>query len=60
MNDMMQSLLILIPLLPLAAAVIVGCFGWLLQARSHLPVVAALAISFLLSLALLREVSSGV
>jgi NADH-quinone oxidoreductase subunit L len=55
---MMQSLVILIPLLPLAAAIIVGCFGWLLKGRSHLPVVAALAISFVLSLLLLKEVHS--
>ena len=38
---------------------ILGCFGWLLKARSHLPVVAALAVSFVLSLALLKTVSSG-
>jgi NADH-quinone oxidoreductase subunit L len=53
-----ESLVILIPLLPLAAAIVVGCFGWLLKGRSHLPVVAALAVSFALSLLLLKEVSS--
>src|SRR5438270_8445804 len=56
---MMQSLVILIPLLPLAAAIVVGCFGWLLKGRSHLPIVSALAVSFVLSLLLLKEVSSG-
>src|SRR5438270_464884 len=55
---MMQSLVILIPLLPLAAAIVVGCIGWLLKGRSHLPVVAALAVSFVLSLLLLKDVSS--
>jgi NADH-quinone oxidoreductase subunit L len=56
---MIETLLILIPLLPLAAAVLLGCFGWLLKARSHIPVVAALAVSFVLSLALLKTVGSG-
>src|SRR6478736_3396627 len=54
----LDSLIILIPLLPLAAAIVVGCFGWLLKERSHLPVVAALAGSFVLSLMLLVQVQS--
>jgi NADH-quinone oxidoreductase subunit L len=56
---MIDTLLILIPLLPLIAAIVVGSFGWLLKAQSHIPVVAAFAISFVLSLFLLKEVSSG-
>src|ERR1700676_497349 len=56
---MMKELLILIPALPLAAAVATACFGRLLKSRSHWPVVAALAGSFLLSLMLLKEVVSG-
>ncbi|HKD38060.1 MAG TPA: NADH-quinone oxidoreductase subunit L, partial [Pirellulales bacterium] len=54
----LESLIILIPLLPLAAAIVVGCFGWLLKERSHLPVVAALAASFVLSIVLLARVNS--
>ncbi len=54
----LDSLIILIPLLPLAAAIVVGCFGWLLKERSHLPVVAALAASFVLSVMLLVQVRS--
>src|ERR1700756_2512923 len=54
----LESLIILIPLLPLAAAIVVGCFGWLLKERSHLPVVAALAASFVLSLLLVVRVNS--
>ncbi len=57
---MISTLLILIPLLPLSAAIVVACFGWRLKERSHLPVVAAIGISFLLSLGLLKEVRSGV
>ena len=57
---MIPTLLILIPLLPLAAAVVVACFGWWLKERSHLPVAAAIGISFLLSLGLLKEVRKGV
>ncbi len=54
-----ETLLILIPALPLAAAVLVACFGWLLKSRSHWPVVLAIGCSFLLSLMLLKEVNSG-
>ncbi len=57
---MTATLLILIPLLPLAAAIIVACFGWALKGRSHLPIVAAIGVSFLLSLGLLKEVQNGV
>jgi NADH-quinone oxidoreductase subunit L len=54
----LESLIILIPLLPLTAAIVVGCFGWLLKERSHLPVVVALSASFALSLMLLVRVNS--
>ena len=57
---MTATLLILIPLLPLAAAIVVACFGWALKERSHLPIVAAIGVSFLLSLGLLKEVQNGV
>ena len=55
---MSSTLLIMIPALPLAAAVLVACFGWLLKSRSHWPVILALGASFLLSLMLLNEVHS--
>ncbi len=54
-----KTLLILIPLLPLSAAVICACFGRMLGGRSHLPVVIALGLSFLVSLLLLKEVNSN-
>jgi NADH-quinone oxidoreductase subunit L len=56
---MYSTLLILIPALPLAAAVLVACFGWLLKSHSHWPVVIAIGCSFLLSLMLLNEVQSS-
>lgn len=51
------TLLVLIPALPLAATLLVGLAGFkLLKERSHIPVIAALAASFVLSLFLLRDV----
>src|SRR5690349_10592165 len=58
MQDTIQTCLILIPALPLAAAIVVAALGWKLQEKSHVPVVLALAGSFCASLLLLREVSS--
>jgi len=55
---MTESLLILIPALPLSAAVLTACFGRRLKERSHWPVVIAMALSFLASLMLLKEVNS--
>ncbi len=50
-------LLPLIPALPLAAAIVIGALGpWLLRDRSHVPAVAAIGISCLLSLLLLWSV----
>ena len=52
-----ETLMVLIPALPLAAALLVGLTGkWLLREKSHLPVIAALGGSFLLSIALLFAV----
>jgi NADH-quinone oxidoreductase subunit L len=56
---MSSTLHILIPALPLGAAVLVACFGWLLKSHSHWPVVIAIGCSFLLSLMLLNEVHSS-
>jgi len=54
----LERLLMLIPGLPLAAAILVGAFGRrLLKQRSHWPVMLALSVSFLLSLVLLRNVA---
>ncbi|HEX3999657.1 MAG TPA: NADH-quinone oxidoreductase subunit L [Pirellulales bacterium] len=55
---MTETLLILIPALPLAAAVLTGCLGPWLKSRSHWPVVIALVVAFLASLMLLKEVNS--
>jgi len=56
---MIESLLILIPALPLSAAVLTACFGRWLKSRAHWPVVIAMALSFLSSLMLLKEVNSN-
>jgi NADH-quinone oxidoreductase subunit L len=49
--------MVLVPALPLAAALIVGLLGFpLLKTRSHIPVIAAIGTSFVLSLFLLRGV----
>jgi NADH-quinone oxidoreductase subunit L len=58
MEDTLRNCLILIPALPLAAAVLVALLGArVLRGYSHWPVVLAIAGSFLTSLVLLREVS---
>ena len=49
----MDTLLVLIPAFPLAGALIVAAFGRWLGARSHLPIVLGVALSFLCSLLLL-------
>ncbi|MCZ6780519.1 MAG: NADH-quinone oxidoreductase subunit L, partial [Nitrospirae bacterium] len=49
----------LIPLLPFAAFLIVGLFGHWIRERAHLVAVPAVLGSLLLSLATLRDVSSG-
>jgi NADH-quinone oxidoreductase subunit L len=60
MNDPISTCLILIPALPLAAAVLVAIFGSrLLKEHSHWPIVLALLGSFFFSLVLWREVLTG-
>ncbi|HMO36647.1 MAG TPA: proton-conducting transporter membrane subunit, partial [Gemmatales bacterium] len=55
----LQGNLILIPLLPLLAAILIALTGRkYLQQHSHWPTIIAFAISFLLSLAVLSEVKS--
>jgi NADH-quinone oxidoreductase subunit L len=57
MDDTIRNCLILIPALPLAAAVLVAALGpRLLRGYSHWPVILALVGSFVMSLVLLREV----
>ena len=52
-----ETLTVLVPALPLAAALAVGLLGHrLLKERSHLPVIAALVASFVFSLFLLFDV----
>jgi NADH-quinone oxidoreductase subunit L len=59
MDDTIRNCLILIPALPLAAAVLVALLGpKLLRNHSHWPVIIALVASFLTSLVLLREVAA--
>ena len=51
-----KTLLILIPALPLAAALLTAALGpRVLGPRSHLPVVAAIALSFVASLLLVFQ-----
>jgi NADH-quinone oxidoreductase subunit L len=59
MSDL-RVLLIAIPALPLAAAVVIACFGKrLLGQRSHIPLAAAIGMSCALSLMLVYQVHSG-
>ncbi|HUY34446.1 MAG TPA: NADH-quinone oxidoreductase subunit L [Pirellulales bacterium] len=52
-----EILMVLVPALPLLAALVVGLLGrWLLKEWSHLPVIAALVASFVISLFLLFDV----
>jgi len=56
-----KTLLILIPALPLAAAVLTAVLGKrVLRAQSHLPVVAAIALSFAASLLLVFQVQERI
>ncbi len=56
-----KTLLILIPALPLAAALLTAVLGpRVLGPRSHLPVVAAIALSFVASLLLVIRVQEHV
>jgi NADH-quinone oxidoreductase subunit L len=60
MDDTIRNCLIIIPLLPLAAAIICAVLGpRLLREYSHWPVVLALVGSFIASLVLVREVAQG-
>src|SRR5215470_170508 len=60
MDDTIRQCLILIPALPLAAAVLVAVLGArVLRGFSHWPVILALAGSFICSLVLLREVNQA-
>ena len=55
----METLLILIPALPLAGAIFVAALGRWLGGRSHLPIVLAIAASFVCSLLLLLDVRAS-
>jgi NADH-quinone oxidoreductase subunit L len=60
MSDI-KTLLILIPALPLAAAVLTAVLGpRVLRGRSHLPAVAALALSFVASMILVFQVQRAI
>src|SRR4026207_659456 len=55
----LQWLMVLVPALPLASAVLTAVLGpKLLRQASHVPTIVALATSFVLSIALLFEVQS--
>ncbi len=55
---MTETLLVLIPALPLAAAIATACLGPWLKTRAHWPVVVALPLAFVVSLVLLKQVYS--
>src|SRR5690348_6169955 len=57
MTESLRILLVLIPALPLAAAIVTAVFGRALGERSHVPVVLGIAGSFLCSLGLLAQVN---
>ena len=56
----MQTLYLLVPLAPLLGAIIVGLFGkWLGRAWSHRVTIALVAVSFIASVAIFRDVQAG-
>ncbi|ADB15418.1 proton-translocating NADH-quinone oxidoreductase, chain L [Pirellula staleyi DSM 6068] len=60
MGDTLSTALVLIPALPLAAAILVGLLGArVLKGYSHLPVIFAIVGSFIASVVLLGEVYKG-
>jgi NADH-quinone oxidoreductase subunit L len=56
----MNALLIAVPTLPLAGALIVALTGWKLRGLSHWPIVLTIAASFLCSLGVLNHVREEV
>ena len=56
----MQSLYLLVPLAPLAGAIIAGLFGkWLGRTWSHRITIALVAVSFFAALAIFQDVQAG-
>ncbi|MBU1979934.1 MAG: NADH-quinone oxidoreductase subunit L, partial [Gammaproteobacteria bacterium] len=56
----MQKLYLLVPLAPLAGAVIAGLFGWLIgRAASHWVTILSVAISFVASVVIFQDVLAG-
>ena len=56
----MQSLYLLVPLAPLAGAIVAGLFGkWIGRAWSHRVTVALVAVSFVASVAIFQDVQAG-
>jgi NADH-quinone oxidoreductase subunit L len=56
----MQNLYLLVPLAPLVGAAIAGLFGWLIgRAASHWVTIIGVAISFIASVVIFRDVAQG-
>jgi NADH-quinone oxidoreductase subunit L len=56
----MQKLYLLIPLAPLAGAVIAGLFGWLIgRAAAHWVTILSVAVSFVASVVVFQDVMAG-
>ena len=56
----MQTIYLLIPLAPLFGALVAGLFGWAISRRAaHTVTIAGVAVSFLLSAWVLKDLLSG-
>ena len=56
----MKTTYLLIPLAPLAGAIIAGLFGWLIGRRAaHVVTILGVAIAFVLSVVVFRDVNAG-
>ena len=57
MTDSMQSIYLMIPLAPLAGAIIAGLFGWKIgRTASHVVAIAGVGIAFVLSLVVFNHI----
>ncbi len=56
----MQNLYLLVPLAPLAGAIIAGLFGWLIgRTLSHIVTIGGVAVSFIASYMIFQDVMAG-
>ena len=56
----MQNLYLLVPLAPLAGAIVAGLFGWLIgRTLSHIVTIGGVAVSFIASYMIFKDVMAG-